>query len=866
MYNPLKDLCNYKMTGPINDVQREFREFWELSIDQDGKFYSKSTYDSVNSSLIFERLAETSSKDDLALVCPDDPTNTLLIIIESLLALLKYDMLTNTSEVLSTIKEGDTVALIGATRKIAPGIYTGTEEIKGKMYHRVRTDDGLITKIPPDRGKWRIQPYTAAATLAGKKRVSSILGEKLEELAGLPPGGFMAFQQSKALLVTPEKARIKEALRGVAVGGDPIEAVFPMTDYTDADNRNHIGRNALQREPVLGLVSHTDVAVDIALRDPAIKLLIIDGAAKIRSQYGSIERLNGDSVPRKIICLLKSVDEEEVDTLTSLDIDTWIWKRDDFRSARNELPAVKTSSGQPFDLHGQIMRNLAGSAPQFTTIAPFAQLDEPVHLAVSHIKLLSKKVPASEEAGFIFRWAVSLINSLLQLPVKMSEFEAYIQGLGHETGLELNKKINSFENKVRESYGFVIPSVYEGDCEKLIGYIWDIYTTLSLRNPKAEALERAIENFEGEQLTVICTRSEYAGALREVYASDRRLRIISMNEAGAMVEENAIMTGWLNRRIAARLFLAPYRNLEYLLYPREEQSYSRVLKSHPCSPVATTDKKLRELHGMSEENQQKVSAAADHDDIDSLLNSVNSRFGIPSYSDQLQTYSTGDTISARRVMFEDDSYAYFTDTQGLYKLTRDSHGINKCRLSEISTGDELVFVESERDMFEEQLAIIQETETYQELNNKAKLWHQALQSYIEKNHLTEQQLAAHLALVGTKPDSITLRNWINGTVISPAKDSLHAIAKVTNDPDLKSHLGEVMESCSKLYSLHIQTGRLLVRHIIKSAASDGEDMLSDEAKVKIDAYSRSARIVTVREVTEEVLDVPVKASGKIFEL
>src|SRR5690606_25083666 len=86
--------------GLIDDVTKDFKEFWELPIQQSGVTYHKTAYDSVNASLIFERLAGDSNKDDLALVCPDDPTTTLLIIIESLLSLLKYDMLNGTSQVL----------------------------------------------------------------------------------------------------------------------------------------------------------------------------------------------------------------------------------------------------------------------------------------------------------------------------------------------------------------------------------------------------------------------------------------------------------------------------------------------------------------------------------------------------------------------------------------------------------------------------------------------------------------------------------------------------------------------------------------------------------------------------------------------
>lgn len=851
-------------SGLIDDVAKDFKEFWELPIQQSGVKYHKSTYDSVNASLIFERLAGDSDKDDLALVCPDDPTTTLLVIIESLTSLLKYDILNSTSQVLSTIKPGDPVGLM-QNRKMLPGIYMGVEEVNGRNLHCVKTDDGMVTKIPPDRSKWRIQPYMSAE-LSGRKRSTLVFGKVLEELIGLPPGGLMAFQHSKALLVTPEKARITEAIRGVTLGDDPIETIFPIADYADAENRRHIGGNALQREPILGLVSNIDTAVDIALADPAVKLVIIDGASKVRTGYGSISRLNSDVQPRKIICLLKSVDEEEIKTLAAMDIDAWIWKRDDFKIT-GENQSVQNGGSQPFEIHDHIIKNLAGSDPQTIRVEAYKQLDKAVKSAMNQIRVISRQTPPNEEAGFLFRWGVSLINSLLQLPISMRAYETYVNSLGADSGLDLNKKINSFEERLRNAYGFVIPSINTDDCEKLINNIQNIYKLLSLRNPKAEILDKFLEENRDQRVTIACCRPEYAEALRKAHTFDKKIKVVPMSEAGSLPDENLVVTGWINRRLAARLFLAPYKNLTYLLYEREAQSYYQTLRSHPSSPVSGTDTSLRSMMGLEtrETPGSEATGADSENDIEALIKTVNEKYGGPNYTEQLHQYGTADMVSARRLIFEDDSYAYLTETQNIDKLERSNGTTRKLKLADMSPGDELIFAESGRDMFEDLLAIIRETEEYQALFEKARLWHRALESYMEENDLDEEKLATHLALVGSKPNIATIRMWIKGTVISPAKDYLRAIAKVTGNPEFNSKFDEVAEACTKLYALHIQTGRLLVRRIIKAAAQEDEGMLNDEAREKIDTYSQSARVVTVREISGDVAEVPLKATGKLFE-
>jgi hypothetical protein len=448
----------------------------------------------------------------------------------------------------------------------------------------------------------------------------------------------------------------------------------------------------------------------------------------------------------------------------------------------------------------------------------------------------------------------------------MHDYETYVNTLGDDSGLELDKKIAAFEEKLRNAYGFVIPSVNTDSCEKLIKNIRDIYKLLSLRNPKAEALNKLLDESKEGRITIACCRPEYTEALRTLHVFDKRIKVIPLSEAGSLPDDSLVVTGWVNRRLAAKLFLAPYKNLTYLLYEREAQSYRQILQSHPSSPMSSTDTKLRAMMGLKAEPARLETADSDNEsDIEALIKTVNEKYGGPNYTEQLHQYGTADMVAARRLVFEDDSYAYLTDAQNVDKLERSDGTTCKSRLADISPGDELIFAESGRDMFEELLDIIRETDKYKSLFEKASLWHKALCSYMEENHLDEKKLMNHLALVGSRPNIVTIRMWINRNVISPSKEYLRDIAKVTGDPELNSKLDEIEEACGQLYALHIQTGRLLVRRIIKAAAHGDEDMLNDEARERIDTYSQSARVVTVREISGDSVEVPLKATGKLFE-
>src|SRR5574341_1840640 len=114
------------MTNLVQDVRKEFPEFWDLPISFGSADYNKTEFDRVNISLILEHLIG-SNDNFLLIVNPTDPTIAPISFIEGLLSLLKRDLLSEDSKVLTGIKVGDTVAVTSG-RTFRPGIYLGIEK------------------------------------------------------------------------------------------------------------------------------------------------------------------------------------------------------------------------------------------------------------------------------------------------------------------------------------------------------------------------------------------------------------------------------------------------------------------------------------------------------------------------------------------------------------------------------------------------------------------------------------------------------------------------------------------------------------------------------------------------------------------
>jgi hypothetical protein len=847
--------------------------FFRLRIEQDGEVYQKGYFDEINSQLISRQLAlENNDDDDLALVTPEDPTVLLTIVIQSLLALLQYDVSNGSMATLKGIKPGDSVGLI-QERVMYPGVFEGMETLYGKEYYCVKRTDlsnGMVEKIPPGR-EWRIQPYSSTETFQ-RKRKSNVYGKALEQILDLPAGGLKAFQKSKMLVVAPDKNRLIDAIRNVKVGGDPLEAVFPIADYKSVDDWNYIGSfgmNNLKQEPLIGLVANVDMAVDIALRDPSYLLLVVDGVAKLRSHFGDIERLNNETSPRKVLTVLRATDEDELKALNGMGISSWVWKRDDFKQI--EL-GDKEQQGQ-FGQHNQIMSSLAGGSPVFRTVSLPHDIDRATNTAYELLYSISRKVNPLPEAGILIRWGIGTLNSWLQLPVTITEHDEYIKRSDFSDEKKLSNKFETFKNRVRESYGLLIPATQTSDCESLIKAMQTVYDYLSSSSPKQDVLKEIIDNFSDESLDVFCCQPLYTGVVNEINGN-RKINAKNIEQLSNSPTEQAVLTGWSNRKNAARAFLAPARNITYLLYNKELQAVQQVYRTHPCSSNSGFDNATRTALGLSPDTDSKVVEQTpqenQEDSIEAILSYVAERFGSSTTTYDLEkNLNDGDEIKqAHKVTLEDGSVVYADSDYLFDKVDRSGKQIKRVSVENIAEGDELVFANSERSMFEELLAILQKSDEYKRVYATASLWKIALQRFVEDTNSTDAELMQMFRMVGCPRNVQTIRSWLNGNVIGPVKDNyaaVRAIARITRNVELSENIEEVIGACKIVHALHVKTGWLLVRNIVNSTIDNGDDDVNEETKERLKTYSASAKLGIVSSISDNTVSVPAAEIGKLKE-
>jgi hypothetical protein len=208
----------------------------------------------------------------------------------------------------------------------------------------------------PLKNKQSIRPVKSRPTKT-QRRILDVHGMALERAYELPAGGLLSLQRSKIMFVTNDKAGLCEEIRSVSIGHDQWEDLFPISEYYGENMQIGRGRNPHKLERTIGLVSHLDIAARVALADKTQQVIICDDPCKVRKSLTSLERLQDEEKPPKVLVLMNPRHESEIECLTSNGFRIWAWAPSDFKRHQKPyfFPADECES---FNTHGHIVRCL----------------------------------------------------------------------------------------------------------------------------------------------------------------------------------------------------------------------------------------------------------------------------------------------------------------------------------------------------------------------------------------------------------------------------------------------------------------------------------------------------------------------------
>lgn len=851
-------------------IRNEFPQFWELPLRVDEIEYPKTGFDAVNSLLILDLLLNGEKSEGLALALPDDPFIRPLIIIESLVALFYYDLLVADGDYFKDMQVDDPAIYLEKSTdgwKRSRGVYLGTRPgSDGNLEYGIKVKSTYYWK--PEKYKWKIKPLNSGSAKGLSRKGVGITSGTLEQSFGLEMGGAMAVQKSKLLFVTHNRSALREMLQEMNIGTDDFEDAFPMGAYTSSDKRYLLGRNPFGSDPLLSFASAVDVAADVAQADESHRLIIIDGRTKLRSAYGSIDRIKSRKDHPSLLCLLGPDDEEDLNALTERGIACWVWHRDDFKKW-SDPPLLEADSSHPFVVHEQWMQHLSEREDSVTDVL----LPEGAELVVTELmnKLrdISKELSVSPEGNRVASWCYRMLKDFLQLPLPIREYNAILHDLGRADA-QLDARLLALHEKIFLGIGRTIPSHVSDPLKGMLKHFDELYSLFESSNPKKQPLIDVLSGVPDIPGTiVVCGNQEQALALAASEDVPKDITFIDPSRFPVEPIDRAVFTGWISNIFASKTMLSPVKEIRYLLYPCERHSIVKFERRRGASRYAISDKALRRrmFDGfMGNDADTKTDGGKpETPETDSLLETILVQLR---NSAEQQSHQTGSSMKdAYVVAFENGSFTYLTEETRVDKLDRQSGGVHGCDVTEIGSHDELIFTDGSRRLFTEIIAGIEASPKYRQLAEKAACWWKVLKEYSDENRVDARRISELLAEKGCRRTPGTVQSWMEGHRIGPSEYRvIDAIADITGDSRLIDELDAVKSACHSIFSLRMKTGFMLIKRILNAAARIESDDLDEDVRKEIEDYARSARILTVVSISSEKIPVDARLIGAVSEL
>jgi hypothetical protein len=840
-------------------------DFMGLKITVDGQPYQKTYYDLIQARVLNERLTRNDDQDDLVLVAPESPLTVPMLLTMGMINLLRLDLNDSSKQAAGRL---DVMAPVGLMEKdkMYPGVYLGKalNDWFGVM-HKIKRNDGITQQIKL-ADEWRIQPLSVLDNF-NESTSRRVYGQAIEDVMQIPRGSIFALQKSKILIITANREKIISDLKSVAIGGDAFEHIYTVA-RSDGFDMTFVGGNNLKVMPHILFSNDLATAADMVKSDPDIRLIFVAGYKA--KDYANLDYINNDTVPRKIVCLLSPDQEEILQDLTDKGFDGLVWKRADFSP---EQISIKTGSVK-LNEHNSLIKELGDS------VFVKQRVDWPQDMGliservISTIKEIEKTNPNYSDFTHWLYECWSLVNKLLQIPFGIRGFEEWLTASGRQ-----KEGIKGTFATLAVRYESLKWVAVRGTEDKAAILLKDISDIISLLDDESGPKQRFADDYRQShpesQVTVrtgIRLFDEYLMYRSFVEQSDGAATRSYKNRVLVLAPKK-------NKASFASGFLAPYNKVIYLGYDTEMKFFQWYFNCALTGPNGSVDSHLRSTLGIPAIHDPTFPKPVKNDDTEKAVSEEEVRAEevvqevIRIQVDEpkekpaaIETSPNDSKIPAARIRLEGGLCLYLNEKHKVARLDASGTGYVMVRSDGLHTGDRLMFVAGNRDLFKDVLAVIKQSESYKALYEIGEAWRQALVDYATANELTALDISKKLRTLGCYRSAQNVRLWLDGDIICPEEDALEAIRLITKDERLLYGVKDIVDACTEIRHIHMNTGMEIVRRILSKAVNaetyESMDMGSD-IEYQISLCASRARICTVMEISPVTDNISVKLEGKL---
>ncbi|WP_077325344.1 DrmE family protein [Virgibacillus siamensis] len=720
--------------------------------------------------------------------------------------------------------------------------------------HRVKVKFSDMTYTLPKALIWRISVYNGNAKITKYKYrpISSIkkVRKIFSDIFNFDSIEIPAINTYKTLIVCNKNEM--NSIEDIYIKGTPLIDLIPTAYYSNVDNFKRIGRDPLQRDPLFCFTSNIETAYEIIKADKDIKNLIIFGKKKILGNSVYIDEINNHSFDNiSVIMDLKEMDFEIVSLIKTLGyeiVPEFIPNTpNDSMLFNSAVPNINLLSERNI-----IAKRLSCFERKFIQIE--SDVDKMLHSLKKKVLTLKKDFVENIYIMDMVRKTLGLLSFLRTMPIPMKE-------LG-----DINPEFPYYRivNDLESEKLNVLATTSEETFNTVNSIIKDIKSLLLFHNfqhPKEETLRKIISKLgSNDCIAVKKKNNDYLCTWihREYPDLNIPIKTIKQIQKEEKFYHNIYILGWYDSDVFHLESKTKGQCEHYVFYKDERTSFNYYFQqfNKMISPFVIrndTDNKVEPIDQGSELNDRE------YEDLNFIEENMETSL-IKSY----KTKGTPGDEESTLVFFEEDQFAFLTNGYNCRVLDREKETITLKSVSELRENDELVFVDTDKDVFNE--VVNKMRESSEKINNLyvlSELWTNTLKKYQEKYGYTEISIANQLKEYGISRHPATILNWLKDSSVIGTGDAIEAISRLTNDKTLVNKLTDVKKACSQIRALHIKLGRYLANSIISSYNTNG-NYTDKILKESVEDLTKNINIVQVQKKSSHKAYVPVLKTNKLL--
>ncbi|MFA5163842.1 MAG: DrmE family protein [Patescibacteria group bacterium] len=872
-------------------VKEKTADFGKINLSIGGYTFSRSDYDWVNTQILFNAIAEEGN-NDLVVFSPHGFIFTLYSLLIMSFAELQRDLTSKENAIENNLKVGDRVKLDGNL-----GICEGKGRHGGREYFAIRCggkyNDLIYVFIPDDLH--RLYPYSGMAkVLRGHRRDKrySRPRQAFSEILQLEISELNIIRTSKIAIIS-ERKNLVDVLQTLKINHYAFTELFPTVKLVNPDKYIKIPGTRLSGEPVNFIVSNFNTLLEFTQKGNTISAVIIDGASKIRNNYGNINALKDCGGVEDILIFLDHRNLEEKARLNKMDFKTWVWTRKDIEEIKNigNWKFPKEDTDDPFGGHYAVLKSIARQKVNLIDVrlaktASSALFEESFNI-LRKVKEKTENQDNPQVKQFLINsYGLLLYFQHVLFPIDLSAELAKSQELSYPAPSVMLEKLKISADELLLKH-------LSSDFKKLFSPLLDNLEKLNSQfredNFKAHKLIDIFKEYKTYKSAIIVRKpwqreiivkwlgknkiplGENFGRVADIldFKSFQRLG------GESYYYDRIIFSGWYGYEHRYIFNSGIANQIDFLLYPFERRQVEQFLKYIEKDSFNLRDIKSRAaILGLDvkeipeiKEIPEKAAYEEYGDDIEKIISDIS----LSAFSDHkiYESNDGADITTARHVVFEEDAHAFFTESYDAKRLNRLEAKVEEKNIGELSVGDEIIFIgDSKRDIFAELIQIAEAAGSISEDVRLSKIWKEAIRKYLAVKSITYSAFAGELKRLGCERHWFTVENWItNPRIIAPEDENLtiKAIADVTGDRELSSKLQEVIHSCRKIRALHIRLGRYLAQCILASIDSQREGKIEGVMRERIKELSGHILIRQIRAIDENELSVSKDRVNRLID-